>query len=102
MVVKNKCSGAWTQAWFYYKVPLLQSSSLGQDKGIYALRSYMTRLDFAMAPSCQCSDDDAADMAFVKATHTIGGRDVVEEYMSCGPFPLSASFALGEIANRDT
>jgi hypothetical protein len=47
----------------------------------------MTRLDFAMAPSFQCFDDDAADMAFVKATHMIGGRDVVRSICHAGLSP---------------
>jgi hypothetical protein len=41
-------------------------------------------------------------VAFVKATHTIGGRDAVEEYMACGLSPLSANFNLGEIAEGET
>jgi hypothetical protein len=44
----------------------------------------------------------ASDMAFVKATCTIGGRDAVEEYMACGLFPLSMSLDLGEIAVEET
>jgi hypothetical protein len=32
-----------------------------------------------MEPSFECSDDEAGDMAFIKATRTIGGQDTVEE-----------------------
>jgi hypothetical protein len=45
--------------------------------------------------------NNAGDMAFVKATCSIGGQDVIEEYMACGLFPLSASFDLGEIADSE-
>jgi hypothetical protein len=49
-------------------------------------------------PSYQCPDDEAGDMAFIKATRAIGGRDAVEEYMTCELFPLSVSFDLIEIS----
>jgi hypothetical protein len=55
----------------------------------------MTRLDFV-------TDDEAGDVAFIKATRTIGGRDAIEEYMASGLFPLLVSFNLGEIAEEET
>jgi hypothetical protein len=61
----------------------------------------MTRLDFVTKPSFNCPDDEAGDMAFIKATRTIGCRDTMEEYMACGLFTLSASFNLGEIADGE-
>jgi hypothetical protein len=74
VVVKNKWFGAWMQAWFYYKVPLIRIPSPGRGKGIFAIHSYMTRLDFVTESSFQCPDDEGGDVAFVKATRTIGGR----------------------------
>jgi hypothetical protein len=50
MAVKNKWSRGWTQAGFYYKVPLLRSPRLEWGKGIYVLHSYMMGLDFTMEP----------------------------------------------------
>jgi hypothetical protein len=102
VAVKNKWFRAWTQTWFYRKVPLIQIPSPRQGKGIFALHSYMTRLDFVTEPSFHCPDDEAGDVTFVKATRTIGARDTVEEYMACGLFPLSASFNLGKIAKGET
>jgi hypothetical protein len=102
VVVKNKWSRAWTQVWFYYKVPLIWVLSPRQGKGIYSLHSYMTRLDCLMEPSFNCPDEEASDMAFVKATRTISDQDAVEEYMACGLFPLLASFNLVEIADGET
>jgi hypothetical protein len=61
----------------------------------------MATLDSVMEPPFECNDDDARDTAFVKATCIICGRDVVEEYMACGLFPLSVSFGLGEIAKGE-
>jgi hypothetical protein len=102
VVVKNKWFGGWTQAWFYCKVPLLWSPSPAWDKGIYALHSYMTDLDFMMEPMFQCPNNDASDVAFVRVMHTISSRDTVEEYMACGLFPLSANFDLGEVVEGET
>jgi hypothetical protein len=62
----------------------------------------MTRLDFATKLSFQCPDDEAGDVAFVKATRMVGGRDAIEEYMAYGLFPLSVTFNLGEIAKGET
>jgi hypothetical protein len=56
-------------------------------------------LDFAMESPFECPDGDAGDVAFIKATRSIGGWDVIEEYMACDLFPLSVSFDLGEIAD---
>jgi hypothetical protein len=66
------------QAWFYCKVPLLRSPSPVRGKGIFALHSYMTGLDFATEPPFECPTGDAGDVAFVKATHSIGGRDACQ------------------------
>jgi hypothetical protein len=61
----------------------------------------MARLDFVVEPSFQCLDEEASDVAFLKSTHAIGGRDAIEEYMACGLFPLSPRFNLGEIAKGE-
>jgi hypothetical protein len=50
-----------------------------RGKGVYALRSHMCTLDFAMKPSLDCGNDDAGDVTFVTTTHSIGGRDAIEE-----------------------
>jgi hypothetical protein len=90
------------EACFYYKVPLIRVLSLGQGKGTFALHLYMSKLESKMEPSYQCPDDEAGDVAFIKATHVIGGRNVVEEFMACELLPLSASFNLGEISEGET
>jgi hypothetical protein len=102
VAVKNKWSGAWTQAWFYCMVPLVRSPSPGRGKGIYALHSCMSGLEFVMEPPFECSENDAGDVAFVKATNFIGSRDAVEEYMACRLFPLLANFGLGEVTDGET
>jgi hypothetical protein len=74
--------------WFCCKVPLIWSPCPGRGKGVYALHSYMAELSFVLDPLFSCPDDDLSNGAFVKATHTIGGRDAVEEYVACRLFPL--------------
>jgi hypothetical protein len=91
IAVKNKWDGGWTQAWFYCKVPLLQSPSLVRGKGIFVLHRDMSALDFAVEPSFECANDNASDVTFVNATRSIGSRDAVEEYLACGLLPLSTS-----------
>jgi hypothetical protein len=62
----------------------------------------MTRLDFVTEPSFQCLDDEAGDVAFIKVTRAIGGRDTIEEYLACGFFALSVSFKMGKISEGET
>jgi hypothetical protein len=78
ITVKNKWARGWTRAWFYYKVPLLQSPSPGRGEGVFAFLLDMYALDFATDPSFECADNDAGDVAFLSATHSIGSRDAVE------------------------
>jgi hypothetical protein len=67
------------------------------------MHSYMTWLDFAMELPFECPECDVGDMAFIiKATRSICGRDVVEKYMACELFPLSANFGLGKIEDSET
>jgi hypothetical protein len=67
---------------------------------VYVLHSYMTDLCFMTDPPFDCPDE-VSDAAFVKATHTIGGWDAVEEYMACKLHPLFLSFNVGEVVDRE-
>jgi hypothetical protein len=62
----------------------------------------MVVLDFTIEPSFECVDDDAGDVAFIRAARSIGGRDTIKEYMACRLFPLLASFGLGEVEDSET
>jgi hypothetical protein len=87
--IKNKWSIGWTRAWFYCKVPL----HLFQQRGkcIHARRLHMSTIKFCTKPSYDCSGEDLSDGAFVWASKCIGGRDAVEEFMSCGVWPLATA-----------
>jgi hypothetical protein len=64
-------------------------SCLRGGKTIHALCLHMSDLNFCTKPSVQDSVEDLNDDAFVLACKNIGGRDIVEEFMSCGVWPLS-------------
>jgi hypothetical protein len=51
----------------------------------------MSTIKFCTKPSYDCSGEDLSDGAFVWASKCIGARDVVEEFMSCGVWPLAAA-----------
>jgi hypothetical protein len=59
-------------------------------KTIHALHSHMRALNFRTKPSIPESAQDLSDDAFVWASQNIGGRDTVEEFVSCGVWTLSA------------
>jgi len=92
--IKNKWSGGWTKNWFYCTTLLIPSPHGG--KGTYTLQSYMNNLKFVANPPHGCAEDDRNDAVFVTATKTIGGRDAVEEYLTCDVQPLSQGWELGE------
>jgi hypothetical protein len=89
--IKNKWSLEWTKSWFYCRVPCLRSSEGG--KSVYAPHSRMGALDYVVEPDLECPDDDPNDVAFIHATTTIGGRDAVEEFVTCKMYPLTFSFS---------
>jgi hypothetical protein len=62
----------------------------------------MTELNFVTDPPFECLHDEIGDAAFVKATHTIGGRDAMEEDMACVLFTRSVSISLVEVSNWET
>jgi hypothetical protein len=99
VAIKNKWARTRLQGWFHYKVHLIRSLSPGRGKGVYTWHSWMAELSFISDPPFDCPGSDAT---FVKATHTVGGLDVVEEYMACGLFPLLVSFKLCEVVNGET
>jgi hypothetical protein len=59
-------------------------------------------LDFAIELPFECAEDDVGDVAFIKATCSVGGWDTIEEYMACGLFSLSTSYGFEEIEDRGT
>jgi hypothetical protein len=100
LTIKNKWSAGWTKSWFYCRVPCRQSS--GGGKSIYALHSQMSELDYAVEPEVECPDNDHNDAAFIRATSTIRGSDIVEEYVACKMYPLAAGFGFESAPLRTT
>jgi hypothetical protein len=55
-----------------------------------------------MEPSFDCADDDSGDVAFVQATKYIGGRDVMEEFIAWGMYPLAPGAGFDRVATCTT
>jgi hypothetical protein len=69
---------------------------------MYALHSQMSTLDYVVEPEVDCPDDDPNDASFVRATATIGGRDVVEEFSACKMYPLASGFGFKAVTVGST
>jgi hypothetical protein len=80
----------WRKSWLYCRVPCRQSSEGG--KSVHALHSWISALDYAVEPEVECQDDDPNDVAFIRATATIGGNNAVEEYVACMMYPFVVGF----------
>jgi hypothetical protein len=52
----------------------------------------MSKLDYAVEPDIECSDNDLNDAAFIRATSTVGGHNAIEEYVTCKMYPLDVGF----------
>jgi hypothetical protein len=64
---------------------------------VHVLHLSMSVLDYTVEPEVECPDDDLNDVAFIQATTTIGGRDVVEEFVACKMFPLASGFNFKDV-----
>jgi hypothetical protein len=60
-------------------------------KSVHARRSHMSTIKFCTKSSYDCFGEDLSDGAFVWASKCIEGRDAVEEFKSCGVWPLAAA-----------
>jgi hypothetical protein len=95
LTIKNKWLAGLTKSWFYYHVPCRRSSK--GSKSICALQSCMSELNYDVWPEVECLDNDPNDVAFVRATTTIGGRDAIEEYVACKMYMLAVSFGFKSV-----
>jgi hypothetical protein len=95
LAIKNKWSLGWTKSWFYCRVSCLRSSEGG--KSVYDLHSRMSALDYVVELDVECPDDDPNDVAFIRTTTTIGGRDAVQEFMACKMYHLVSRFGFKDM-----
>jgi hypothetical protein len=89
--VRNKWTSGWDGKWFYCQVPLEQTADV-RGKGTYLLSCTMALLNYATEVTFECSPADADVAAFTESASIIGGRDIVEEFLACGLWPLSEKF----------
>jgi hypothetical protein len=52
----------------------------------------MIKMNYLIEVSSCCGSDNANVTAFIEATTIIGGRDVVEEFLASGLWPLGQQF----------
>jgi hypothetical protein len=57
----------------------------------------MCGLDFWTEPPFDCANDDSGDVAFIRATKFIGGRDAVEEFLACSVYLLAAGVGFNRV-----
>jgi hypothetical protein len=69
---------------------------------VHVLRSHMCGLDFQTEPLFDCADDNSGDVALIRTTKFIGGRDDVEEFVACGTYPLAASIGFDGVTDGVT
>jgi hypothetical protein len=71
-------------------------------KSVHALRSRMSALRIHTKPSFNYPNNDLSDEGFILASRYIGGRDIVEEFMPCGIWPLAAGVDFEHVKVRET
>jgi hypothetical protein len=81
----------WDGNWFYCRVPVEQKADV-RGKGSYLLSSTMTQLNYLMEAPSSCGPEDANFATIIEATSIIGGHNAVEEFLTCGLWPLSEKF----------
>jgi hypothetical protein len=62
----------------------------------------MSALNYMVEPEVECSDDDPNDAAFIRATTTIWGQYIVEEFVAYKMFPLASSFGFKDVTISTT
>jgi hypothetical protein len=69
-------------------MPAEQSTNV-RGKGSYPLSSTMTPLNYLMEVPSSRGPEDTNFAAFAEVTSIIGGHDAMEEFHTCGLWPLS-------------
>jgi hypothetical protein len=91
--MRNKWTSSWDGNWFYYRVPVERTID-GHEKETYLLSSKLTPLNQLVEALCAYGPDDTNAAAFIEATSITGSHNVVEEFLTCGLWPLSEKFGV--------
>jgi hypothetical protein len=62
----------------------------------------MSALYYDVEPAMDFPDTDVNDVAFIRATTMIGGRDAIEEFLVCEMYPLVAGFGFKNVTTSRT
>jgi hypothetical protein len=85
--------GNWYDYWFY-----VAGSKVEDLPGLSV--AVMCSHCYVAFPSFEVAEDDSAEGALRCAARVCSGRDLVEEFISYGVWPLAHGWALGEVCPR--
>ena len=90
---KNKWEGNWLEYWFYAKIGF--SDPEGSSEERFLLASDIEAFDHTFQPAYnkRAPGFKPCVEGFMTACQVCGGRDVVEEFLAAGIWPLSAGWA---------
>jgi hypothetical protein len=91
--MRNKWTSSWDGNWLYYRVSVERTID-GHDKETYLLSSKLTPLNHLQEALCAYGPDDTNAAAFIEATSITRSHNVVEEFLTCGLWPLSEKFGV--------
>ena len=90
---KNKWKRNWLEYWFYAKIGFPDPEGSGEER--YLLASDIEPFEHTFQPAYnkRAPGFKPCLEAFMIACQVCGGRDVVEEFLAAGVWPLSAGWA---------
>jgi hypothetical protein len=86
--------GNWWDYWFY-----VSKAEVEDHPGLPA--AIMCSHYYVAYPSFEVAEDDENESALRIAAHSSSGRDLVEEFIGYGVWPLAHGWALGEVCPRE-
>jgi hypothetical protein len=86
--------GNWWDYWFY-----VSEAEVEDHPGLPA--AIMCSHYYVAYPPFEVAEDDENERALRIAAHTSSGRDLVEEFVGYGVWPLAHGWALGEVCPRE-
>jgi hypothetical protein len=86
--------GNWWDYWFY-----VSEAEVEDHPGLPA--AIMCSHYYVAYPSFEVAEDDENEVALRIAAHSSSGRDLVEEFIGYGVWPLAHGWALGEVCPRE-
>ena len=93
---KNKWSGEWASFWFYHKVPLDP-----ETKRHPLVTRKITKLGDTLKVDVHVPANEAYLSILREVSKTLGMRDITEEFVTCGCFPVREGWAVTSWASEE-